>query len=649
MRRITMATLVPLLLVATAATTGPEATTVTFTGHVVDNDTDRPLSSVQLRLQGTSFGTLTDSRGAYSLDVSRDRLPNGGVQLIAELIGYGREVVTVESSRYVLGDTVDTDFRLRPTSLSLEQVTVLGVPGITHPRAMGATQTEIASDRSGAPLPASAGLTPADLRGRHPGWNREQYGYIEENDFLGVEGNPLSTFSIDVDRASYSNIRRFLLREARLPPVDAVHIEEMVNYFSYDYALPDGERPLAVTTELGVAPWRKEHLLLRIGLASAAVDTEDLPPNNFVFLLDVSGSMTPANKLPLVKRSMRMLVDQLRPVDRVAIVVYAGAAGLILDSTPGTEKTHILDAIENLEAGGSTAGAAGLRLAYRVARRNFLEEGNNRVILATDGDFNVGESSDSEMVRLIEEKRREGVFLTVLGVGTGNLQAEKMESLAQHGNGNFAYIDSLLEARKVLVNEMGGTLLTVAQDVKLQVEFNPRHVLAYRLIGYENRLLANEDFNDDTKDAGDLGAGHSVTALYEIVPVGADTDVEVRSTDPLRYQDAGNDAVNPPDDASTTELAFVRIRYKPPTGTESRLLEHPVTREIDAPSEDFRFAAAVAGFGMLLRDSEHRGSITADGVLSLAGDGIGPDPEGYRKGFVELVRAYRTMEDGVAW
>jgi Ca-activated chloride channel family protein len=327
------------------------------------------------------------------------------------------------------------------------------------------------------------------------------------------------------------------LYEGRLPPVDAVRVEELVNYFPYEYDRPDGGEPFAVTTELGAAPWRDGHLLLRIGIASPSIRTEALPPNNLVFLFDVSGSMNSPDKLPLVKRSLRLLVNELRPQDRVAIVVYAGAAGLVLPSTPGTQKRDMLEALERMEAGGSTAGGAGLRLAYEVAREYHIAEGNNRIILATDGDFNVGESSDSEMIRLVEERRSQGTYLTVLGFGTGNLQSEKMQKLAQHGNGNYAYIDSLLEARKVLVSEMGGTLLTVAQDVKLQVEFNPAHVQGYRLIGYENRLLAAEEFSDDKRDAGELGAGHTVTALYEIVPVGVDTGVEIRGTDPLRYRE----------------------------------------------------------------------------------------------------------------
>jgi len=466
---------------------------------------------------------------------------------------------------------------------------------------------------------------------------REQYAHTVDNGFKSVLDHPLSTFSTDVDRASYSNVRRHLLRERRLPPRDAVQIEELINYFPYDYELPRGEHPVAITAELGVAPWNDAHRLLRIGLATRAIDMEDLPPSNLVFLIDVSGSMRSPDKLPLVKRSLRMLVDQLRPEDRVALVVYAGAAGLVLESTPGSRKDVILDAIDRLDAGGSTAGGAGLRLAYHVARETLVDEGNNRVILATDGDFNVGASSDSEMIRLIEDERRHGVFLTVLGFGTGNLQNEKMQSIAQHGNGNYAYIDGIEEARKTLVGEMGGTIVTVAQDVKIQVEFNPEHVGSYRLIGYENRLLADEDFNDDTKDAGDIGAGVRVTALYEIAPVGSAGPSG--RVDPLRYQGQRGSS----ESTRTDELALVRVRYKRPQGTESRLLEQVVGTGLGRASDDFEFASAVAEFGMLLRDSEHRGSTTVQSVLALAEEGLGEDPGGYRAGFIEMVRAYREV------
>ena len=491
-----------------------------------------------------------------------------------------------------------------------------------------------------APPPAAAlarAVEPAFLAAEPP--NTESYAYIEENGFRHVRLSPLSTFSIDVDRASYANVRRFIQNGNR-PPVDAVRIEELINYFPYEGEQVVGEHPFVVGTEVWRAPWKKEHLLVRIALRARSVDTEDLPPNNLVFLVDVSGSMTPADKLPLLKRAFSLLVDQLRPGDRVAIVVYAGAAGLVLPSTPGDQRTEILAALEQLEAGGSTAGGAGIRAAYRVARDGFIDGGNNRVILATDGDFNVGASSDAEMIRLIETQRRSGIFLTVLGFGDGNLKDSKMEQIADHGNGNFHYVDSLLEAKKVLVEEMGGTLLTLARDVKLQVEFNPERVAGYRLIGYENRLLADEDFHDDTKDAGELGAGHTVTALYELVPAGL--SVPGGAVDRLRYQEEA--AETPSAEDREGELLFVKVRYKDSDGSRSRLLSHPVADFSVAPSEDFRFAAAVAGFGMLLRDSPHAGEYTLDDVIRLAARGRGDDARGYRGEFIRLVEAARDLD-----
>jgi Ca-activated chloride channel family protein len=457
-----------------------------------------------------------------------------------------------------------------------------------------------------------------DLPGRYnPNFNTEAYDQIVENMFLSVAANPLSTFSIDVDRASYSNVRRFIVQGQR-PPIDAVRIEELINYFTYDYPDPHGEHPFSITTEVTAAPWNALHQLVRIGIQGQRIDIENLPASNLVFLLDVSGSMQSPDKLPLLKASFRMLVNELRPEDRVAIAVYAGAAGLVLPSTSGAEKEKILDALEALEAGGSTAGGAGIVLAYKVAHENHIDGGNNRVILATDGDFNVGASSDSEMVRLIEAKREQGTFLTVLGFGTGNLKDAKMEKLADHGNGNFAYIDNLMEARKVLVTEMGGTLLTIAKDVKIQVEFN-----------------------DDTKDAGELGAGHSVTALYEVIPAGVESAFEIRGVDSLRYLAPGTLAPR----SDSPELMFVKLRYKQPDGTESRLIEQPVLDGRDEPSTDLRFAAAVAGFGMILRESQYCGSDwTLSDVLSLARASTGEDVEGYRSEFVRLVEAVNSME-----
>lgn len=481
---------------------------------------------------------------------------------------------------------------------------------------------------------------PYDFQFRQRAMNTEEYGRLVENPFLAVSAHPRSTFSVDVDRAAYSNARRFLLR-GELPPVDAVRIEELINYFAYDYAGPTGPEPLAVHTEVAPAPWRPAHRLVRIGLQARRIDTRALPPAHLVFLLDVSGSMMPPNKLPLVKAAFRLLVDQLRPEDRVALVVYAGAAGLVLPSTPGDRKAEILAAIDGLEAGGSTAGGEGIVLAYDVAKRHRIAGGTNRVILATDGDFNVGITSEGALVRLIEDQRRSGIFLTVIGVGEGNLKDRKMEQLADHGNGNYAYVDNILEARKVFVHELGATLHTVAKDVKLQVEFNPARVRAYRLIGYENRLLRDEDFADDKKDAGDIGAGHSVTALYEVIPAGIESDVVVREPDSLRYQVvtmSGAAGENP-------ELLYVKIRYKDPEGEESRLLEHAVRDEehTAGPSRDFVFQTAVAEFGLLLRRSEYAGTASVARVRDAARAALGGDPLGDRGEFVRLVEAAQAL------
>lgn len=484
-----------------------------------------------------------------------------------------------------------------------------------------------------APAVVSPSFLPAP-----PSFNTEEYSAINESGFRVARLEPLSTFSIDVDTASYSNLRRMLM-QGQLPPRDAVRIEEMLNYFTYDYPEPSNE-PFSVTTELADCPWNTKHRLLQVGIQGRRIDTSDMPPNNLVFLLDVSGSMQSPDKLPLLVSSMRLLVDTMRPQDRVAIVTYAGAEGLLLPSTSGRDKGLILNALSSLEAGGSTAGAAGIRLAYKVAREQFDPRANNRVILATDGDFNVGVSSEAELQAMIERERNSGVFLSVLGFGTGNIKDNKMETLADRGNGNYAYIDSIREARKVLVEQMGGTLLTIAKDVKIQIEFNPEKVGAYRLIGYENRLLANEDFNDDLKDAGELGAGHSVTALYEIVPAGLESSVA--SVDALRYQKTA--ATNT---AFGAELMQLKLRYKEPAGSRSRLISRTVLdrhQSVMAASANLRFAAAVAQAGMLLRDSEHRGQSSWASALALAQSARGADREGYRSEFLELVERARTLD-----
>jgi Ca-activated chloride channel family protein len=607
--------------------------TVVVTGTVTDATTGTPLTGARVRVEGLGISAPTLSNGHYT--VSLPTLIGSLVVIRAEHVGYGSmtQRLRLDTEAYRL------DFALMPS---------------TADRPVDETEATEFKDicsRADATVVSQVAFAPAVLReqsrrslvsgGRYnQNFEREGYERIYDNEFMAAGTNPLSTFSIDVDQASYANVRRFI-REGRLPPPDAVRIEELINYFTYDLPSPEGPDPFSVHSEVGRAPWNPAHRLVRIGIQGRTVDTEDLAASNLVFLLDVSGSMNSPNKLPLLKSALRLLVDQLRPQDQVAIVVYAGAAGVVLDPTSGGDKERILDALSRLEAGGSTAGGAGLQLAYDVARRNHLEGGNNRVILATDGDFNIGPSSDAAMVRLIEARRDEGTFLTVLGFGTGNLQDAKMEKLADHGNGNFAYIDTALEAHKVLVSEFGGTLYTIAKDVKIQVEFNPIHVQAYRLIGYENRLLAAEDFNDDRKDAGDLGAGHTVTALYEVIPVGveAGTLMRDRGIDDLRYQDDGARIAA----GESPELLFIKLRYKDPDERRSRLLTHPVLDTEQDPSVDFTFAASVAAFGMVLRDSKYGGSTDLETVLRWARRSVGSDLEGYRKEFVRMVEAARQL------
>ncbi len=475
-------------------------------------------------------------------------------------------------------------------------------------------------------------------------YNREGYDRITENNFRKVADEPLSTFSIDVDGASYSNVRRFL-NNNQLPPDGAVRVEEMINYFQYGYAQPNNGDPFAIHTEMAECPWNEEHRLVMIGLQGKKVPMETLPASNLTFLIDVSGSMQSPDKLPLVKSSLRLLTDQLREEDMVSIVVYAGSAGLVLSPTSGGDKNRIINAIEQLEAGGSTAGGQGIRLAYATAKRNFVKGGNNRVILCTDGDFNVGASSDDELERMIEEERKSGVFLTVLGFGTGNYQDAKMQKLSNKGNGNHAYIDQLSEAKKVLVNEFGGTMFTIAKDVKLQIEFNPAYVQGYRLIGYENRMLNKEDFNNDIKDAGELGSGHTVTALYEIIPAGVQTEL-LNSVDPLKYQQN-----NQPKKVFNEEMMTVKFRYKKPDENISKLIVKNVKNKYvrwENTSDQFRFASAVAQMGMLLSHSEFKGSGSYESVIRMARSAVGKDPGGYRAEFLTLAEKASRLSGGLS-
>lgn len=480
----------------------------------------------------------------------------------------------------------------------------------------------------------------APLPGQYPpDWNTENYASITPNIFHSPLADPLSTFSIDVDTATYSNVRR-QLNQGRLPTPNTVRTEEILNYFNYDYPQPQGETPFSIYTEMGICPWNQKRNLVHIGLQGKKIDMSKAPANNLVFLLDVSGSMDHPNKLPLVKKSMELLLENLRPQDRVAIVVYAGAAGLVLPSTSGEEKAKISAAMNNLEAGGSTAGGAGIKLAYKTAVENLIPGGNNRIILCTDGDFNIGVSSNADMTKLIEENRNKGVFLTVLGFGMGNYKDDRLELLADKGNGNYAYIDDIMEAKKVLVNELGATLYTIAKDVKIQVEFNPAHVKYYRLIGYENRLLHDEDFKDDTKDAGELGAGHSVTAIYEIVP--ANSKEEIPVPDSLKYQTT----TITEESRNSPEVMTVKLRYKLPDGDTSIPLETPVynkTLGLKDVSHTFGFSAAAVGYAMMLQNSEHKAALTWDMVRALATENLGADTDGYRKEFLTLIDKAQTL------
>jgi Ca-activated chloride channel family protein len=473
-----------------------------------------------------------------------------------------------------------------------------------------------------------------------PDFNTEEYDRIYENRFKDAAQNPLSTFSIDVDTASYSNVRRFI-RDNLMPPKDAVRIEEMINYFNYDYPQSVGEHPFSIETEISQCPWNRENKLIHIGLQGKDLDYNDLKPSNLVFLIDTSGSMASKNKLPLLKKAFRLLLDELNGEDGIAIVAYAGSAGLVLPFTPVSEKHEILASLDNFRAGGSTAGGAGIKLAYKVARENHIRGGNNRVILATDGDFNVGVSSTADMVRLIEEGRKDDIFLTICGFGMGNYKDGRMEQISNAGNGNYFYIDNIKEAQKVFVTQMRATLFTIARDVKIQVEFNPVKVKAYRLIGYENRMLADEEFNDDRIDAGELGAGHTVTALYEIIPSGSTQNV--RKTDTLKYQENKVTA----EASASSEIMTIKFRYKPPREEISKLIKTSVIDEdftFQEASENFRFSAAVAGFGMLLRDSQFKGDFSYQKIISIAKNSKGEDAGGYRSEFISLVETCDLLD-----
>lgn len=617
----------------------------TIKGKVISTNDGSALPGVAVAVLGTNIGTQTDMNGEFALTI-----PAGSEKLVFSFIGFKSQEIKVGQ------DSVIT-VKLEDDARMLNEVVVTGY-GIQKRRNFSGAVVEMKQSS----VPQANQM----LQGRVPGlyvqqsdvyregkkrhsadkpkedFNTEEYNSLTENIFQEAKNNPLTTFSIDVDRAGYSNLRR-MLNAGMMPPKDAIRIEEMINYFDYDYPQPTNNEPVTINSELSDSPWNKGLKLLKIGIQAQKISTENLPASNLVFLIDVSGSMGSPEKLPLVKQALYLLTDQLRPQDKVSIVVYAGAAGLVL--SPTSEKSKIKNALENLQAGGSTAGSEGIKLAYKIATENLIKGGNNRVILASDGDFNVGVSSEAELKSLIEEKRNSGVFLSILGFGMGNYKDNKMETLADKGNGNYAYIDNLQEAQKVFVHEFGGTMFTVAKDVKLQLEFNPTFVKAYRLIGYENRMLRNEDFNDDKKDAGEMGSGHTVTALYEIVPVGIESEY-LKNIDTLKYQTENSLSAA----AKSNEVLTVKLRYKSPDANKSKLMEKVIIDQhtaFDKTSENFRFAVAVAEFGLFLRQSEFKGMANYEQIIELAKNAKGSDEEGYRAEFIKLVKTAKLLDKTV--
>ncbi len=618
---ITMKTFIGLIgMMLISASTNLYAQVGILWGTVNDNSTGTIITgaNVQVFQNGRQIGSMTTkSNGTFSLS-----LKQGSDGLKVTAIGYDAYENTAIS--IINGKTENIKINLSPSTIvdSIAIVSECKEEVFYCEKSIAAP-----SKRYSGNAKYVAACVVSGESSIYQDFNTESYDVVNENTFKDVIGNPLSTFSIDVDKASYSNVRRFLAQNQK-PVKDAVRIEELINYFDYDYTQPTNGDPFSVTIEGDKCPWNEKHNLVLVGLKGENLNDKQIPPSNLVFLLDVSGSMDEPNKLPLVKKSFKYLVENLRPVDKIAIVVYAGAAGVVLESTSGNQKEKIIAALEMLQAGGSTAGGEGIELAYKIAKQNFIKEGNNRLILATDGDFNIGASSDAEVVRLIEEKRKGGIFLSILGVGMGNYKDSKMEKIADAGNGNYAYIDNLLEAKKVFGTELWGTLYTIAKDVKIQIEFNPNKVKAYRLIGYENRLLNKEDFNDDKKDAGEIGCGHTVTALYEIIP--ANSDENVSNVDPLEYQkqSVSNESKN---------MMTVKVRYKRPDSDNSLLITQRVTNEQLKGTNNIRFASSVAEFGMLLRESEFKGTSTFADVFKRAKESSGKDEFGYRADFIKMV------------
>ncbi|MEI8204000.1 MAG: von Willebrand factor type A domain-containing protein [Bacteroidota bacterium] len=627
---------------------GAMAQSGTIKGTVTDEKTKDPIPFANLLIEsgGKAYGTaVTDFDGNYTIKP----LPAGKYDLKAQILGYKPTIIkgveiNADKITFCNIQMTQTAVNLNAFEVREYKVPLISKDQTTSGETISMSGNHYASSASYQSTSSNytttksnnanlaQPLSKASIYYTDP--NTESYDKIKESEFEKVNQKPLSTFSIDVDVASYGNMRRFLSQGLK-PPPDAIRTEELINYFDYKYPAPVNDDAFAIYSEVATCPWNPKHQLVHIGIQGKTIESEDLPKCNLVFLLDVSGSMADENKLTLVKKSMRLLVNQLQEFDKIAIVTFSSTTHVELNSTSCKNKDKILNVIEQLHAEGSTSGEEGIKLAYEIAKKNFIENGNNRVIIATDGDFNVGLSSDADIENLIIEKRKDGIFLSVLGFGMGNYKDSKMEKLADKGNGNYAYIDNLMEAKKVLVKEMGATLYNIAKDVKIQVEFNPLNVKGYRLIGYEDRLLSDKDFNDDRKDAGELGAGSKVTALYEIIT--SENEMKaISSIDSLKYQI--NKILS--NEATLNELMTVKVRYKKPDETKSELCQKIVSNnytEYKLASENFKFSAAVAAFSMLLRDSKFIGKTSYSDVIKLSKQGRGADDEGYRSEFIKLV------------
>jgi len=582
------------------------------TGKLMGKVTDMEGNSIEFAkvvLRGTEHGAEANEKGVYIIN----KIPVGTYDVDCFAMGYSKE--TIKDVKINLDLTTTQNFKLQRQYIEMSEACCI---------AASALSVSDAADGRSALQYRSQDMFYSDF-------STEEYSPIKENDYFEALKDPMSTFGADVDAASYGNFRRFIM-ENQLPYADVIRTEEMINYFDYEYKHPEGEDPLSINIEYGDCPWNEKHNLVHIGLKGKTLKKEEQKQSNLVFLIDVSGSMASENKLPLLKRSFKLMVDNLADDDRISVVVYAGSAGMVLPPTKGSEKKTIMDALDKLNAGGSTAGGAGIMLAYKTASENFIRDGNNRVILATDGDFNVGISSTSELVKFVEEKKNEGIFLTILGFGMGNYKDDRLQQIADKGNGNHYYIDNIMEAKKVLVNELTGTLFTIAKDSKIQVEFNPVHISRYRLIGYENRMLENKDFEDDTKDAGEIGSGHTVTAIYEVVPANRDSLLKAHQSKYIESK-IKDEYLN------SDEIMTVRIRYKEPDGEKSKEFSKVLKNKplkLDNTSDNFRFSAAVVELSQILRDSPFKGKSNIEEVIKLAKAAKGKDENGYRAEFIDL-------------